>query len=118
MNNCDTNFFEGYFNRNQTLHTLGTTFAPLSFGYSDKNVTAKLSEDNKMILAVDGLVEIEIPVEVVKNLIGTVDVVHCKDCEKYKERRFPDGQSYGWFCQETHYGRNPDDFCSYGVRKE
>lgn len=60
-------------------------------------------------------------VEFVQACIPTVDAVvavRCRDCKKYREKFFPNGESYGWYCSETHYGRKPDDFCSYGERRE
>lgn len=59
--------------------------------------------------------------ELIARTIPTVDaveVVRCRDCKKYREKFFPSGESYGWFCSETHYGRKPDDFCSYAERKD
>ena len=40
------------------------------------------------------------------------EIIHCKDCKYWKEAKWPDGKSYGIFCERTHYERKPDDFCS------
>jgi hypothetical protein len=57
-------------------------------------------------------------VQVCVKTVDAVEVVRCRDCKKYREKFFPNGKSYGWYCSETHYGRNPNDFCSYAERRE
>lgn len=43
-----------------------------------------------------------------------VEVVRCKDCKK----KMPYGQDGSFYCDKMLYHANPDDFCSYGERKE
>ena len=45
--------------------------------------------------------------------INAVEVVRCKDCKHSHS-------SYGkWFChQKTYRHMSPEDFCSYGERKD
>ena len=50
------------------------------------------------------------------------DVVKCKNC-KHCEHCFPSkakGEEpvEGWYCNTFRQWRSPDDFCSYGRRKE
>ena len=44
------------------------------------------------------------------------DIVRCKECNKY----FYDKLNDAWFCRIHEYGEEfkPDDFCSYGERRE
>lgn len=45
-----------------------------------------------------------------------VPVVHCKDCIHYKRVI---GAVGGWCgCTYTDFETDPDDFCSFGTRKE
>ena len=52
--------------------------------------------------------------------VDAVPVVRCKDCKHYK----PQKQSAHWKCTSPYCMRvvavkvKPDDFCSYGQRKE
>lgn len=57
-----------------------------------------------------------------KNAADVVEVVRCKDC-KYCEHCYPvkeiGGEAVeGWYCKIRKRCMRPDDFCSYGKRKE
>ena len=50
------------------------------------------------------------------------EVVRCKDC-KYCEHSYPakaigEEALEGWYCNIFRQWRKPDDFCSYGERRE
>lgn len=60
--------------------------------------------------------------ELYKPTADVVEVVRCKDC-KYCEHCYPvkaiGGEAVeGWFCKTRKRCMLPDDFCSYGERKE
>ena len=54
--------------------------------------------------------------------IQGIDLVRCKECKYYTKRKFTDGSGEIWeedVCD--HYNLTaplPDDFCSYGERKD
>ena len=51
-----------------------------------------------------------------------VIVVRCKNCKKcklcYPEKQIGKEATPGWYCKEHKSYRRPDDFCSYGERRE
>ena len=50
--------------------------------------------------------------------IDAVEVVRCKEC-KYGDTGTDEEGNKFWKCLGVHYGgTKPDDFCSYGERKE
>ena len=77
-----------------------------------------------------GTVEVELKpkdIEEIKNKIkedlineGFVEVVRCKDCKYCVDDKYDTG--YGvqphFMCDYTESGVNPDDYCSYGERKD
>lgn len=56
--------------------------------------------------------------------VGAVEVVRCKDCKWYKEGRILKGKKFCFRLKHPQedrrigYNFSPDDFCSYGERKE
>ena len=54
--------------------------------------------------------------------VDAVEVVRCKDCKHckvcYPEKQIDKEATQGWFCKEHKSYRKPDDFCSYGERRE
>lgn len=48
--------------------------------------------------------------------IDAVEVVRCKDCEYYEREECM--CPYIWMSDCAHLYPNPDDYCSYGKRKE
>ena len=54
--------------------------------------------------------------------VDAVEVVRCKDCKSckicYPEKQIGKEATPGWFCKEHGRYRRPDDFCSYGERKD
>ena len=54
--------------------------------------------------------------------VEAVEVVRCKDC-KYCEMCYPEKQldkeaTQAWLCKKYKRWTKPDDFCSYGERRE
>ena len=51
--------------------------------------------------------------------VDAVEVVRCKDCKWYQIRKWDD-QTPKYDCRKTHalLDVKPDDFCSYGERRE
>jgi hypothetical protein len=51
-----------------------------------------------------------------------VEVVRCKNCKRcmlcYPEKQIGKDATPGWYCKEHKSYRRPDDFCSYGERKD
>ena len=59
--------------------------------------------------------------QALKRLNGyAVPVVRCKDCKYYDERYEDCNHPALWFeyCSDCGLSMNPDDFCSYGERKD
>jgi hypothetical protein len=54
-----------------------------------------------------------------QNAVDAVGVVRCKDCKWYKIRKWDDNKPE-YDCRKTHalLDVKPDDFCSYGERKD
>ena len=86
---------------------------------------AEFKETRKLILAgethLDNLAEGFVEADRVIREMPTVDaevVVRCKDCKHYDMgvclKIYSDGNAH----QEAWQSRKPDDFCSYGERKE
>ena len=54
--------------------------------------------------------------------VDAVEVVRCKDCKHcklcYPEKQIDKEATPGWYCKEHKSYRKPDDFCSYGERKD
>lgn len=55
--------------------------------------------------------------------IGAVGIVRCKDCKHYKEFRTKRNKQIMRLCcrmgkNDMEYSVKPDDFCSYGERKD
>ena len=55
--------------------------------------------------------------------VDAVEVVRCKDCKHYKEFRTKRNKQIMRLCyrmgkNDMEYSVKPDDFCSYGERKE
>ena len=55
--------------------------------------------------------------------LDAVEVVRCKDCKHYKEFRTKRNKQIMRLCcrmgkNDMEYSVKPDDFCSYGERKE
>lgn len=54
--------------------------------------------------------------------LDLVPVVRCKDCEAcemcYPEKQIDKEATPGWYCKKHKSYRRPDDFCSYGERRE
>lgn len=54
--------------------------------------------------------------------VDAVEVVRCKECKScmlcYPEKRLDKEATPGWFCKVHKRYRKPDDFCSYGERRE
>ena len=50
------------------------------------------------------------------------ELVRCKDCKhcklRYPEKQIDKEATPGWYCKEHKSYRRPDDFCSYGERRE
>ena len=64
----------------------------------------------------DILAEIERVVKSEKPIGDVARVVWCKDCKHFTERR---NKAYnGHFCERIVEFIQPDDFCSYGERKD
>lgn len=55
-------------------------------------------------------------------LVDAVEVVRCKNCKScqicYPEKQIGKEATPGWYCKEHKRYRSPDDFCSYGERRE
>ena len=51
-----------------------------------------------------------------------VEVVRCKDCKicdfSYPAKPIGEEAIPGWYCKKYRCYRKPDDFCSYGERKD
>lgn len=47
-----------------------------------------------------------------------VEVVRCKDCENYKQSKYLPDDEMVCMCWSDWLYTDPDDFCSYGERKE
>lgn len=57
-----------------------------------------------------------------KNKADFVEVVRCKDCV-YCDRCYPVKEinkeaTEGWYCNPNRHYVKPDDFCSYGERRD
>ena len=56
-----------------------------------------------------------------KNKADFVEVVRCKDCKQcdhsYPAKAKDEEALEGWYCNIFRQWRKPDDFCSYGERK-
>lgn len=54
--------------------------------------------------------------------VDIVEVVRCKDCKHcmlcYPEKQIDKDATPGWYCKDQKKYRRPDDFCSYGERRE
>ena len=54
--------------------------------------------------------------------VDAVEVVRCKDCKScmfcYPEKQIGKEATPGWYCKDQKGYRRPDDFCSYGERKD
>ena len=54
--------------------------------------------------------------------VDAAEVVRCKDCKHcrmcYPEKQIGKEATPGWYCKEHKRYRRPDDFCSYGERRE
>lgn len=54
--------------------------------------------------------------------VDAVEVVRCKNCKScdlhYPEKQIDKEATPGWYCKEHKRYRKPDDFCSYGERKD
>ncbi len=62
------------------------------------------------------------PIAMITPTADVVEVVRCKDCRKC-DHSFPmkaigEEAVEAWYCNTFRQWRNPDDFCSYGERKE
>ena len=70
---------------------------------------AILKEDPKLAYCID-----EIPG------VDAVPVVRCKDCKYYNERNEDCDHPALWveYCSDFGLDMKPDDFCSYGERRE
>ena len=58
-----------------------------------------------------------------KRLNGyAMPVVRCKGCKHcmlcYPEKQIGKDATPGWYCKDQKKYRRPDDFCSYGERRE
>ena len=54
--------------------------------------------------------------------VDAVEVVRCKDCRDcemcYPEKRLDREATQAWLCKRYKRFTKPDDFCSYGERRE
>ena len=54
--------------------------------------------------------------------VDAAEVVRCKDCKScklcYPEKQIGKEATPGWYCKKHKSYRRPDDFCSYGERRE
>ena len=54
--------------------------------------------------------------------VDAVEVVRCKDCKicdfSYPAKPIGEEAIPGWYCKKYRCYRKPDDFCSYGERKD
>ena len=54
--------------------------------------------------------------------LGFTGVVFCKECKNcklcYPEKQIDKEPTQGWYCKEHKSYRKPDDFCSYGERRD
>lgn len=48
---------------------------------------------------------------------NSIDIVFCEDCPKHKVVPFGENACFYW-CDLRGHAINPDDFCSYGERKD
>jgi hypothetical protein len=57
-----------------------------------------------------------------KNKADFVEVVRCKDCKccehSYPAKAIGEEALEGWYCNIFRQWRKPDDFCSYGERRD
>lgn len=86
-----------------------------------ENTTAKKDEHfrNEMLKKLETKSNfIELPANLQGILVAMVEVVRCKDCKHYDMgvclKIYSDGNVHA----ATWQKRKPDDFCSYGTRKE
>ena len=54
--------------------------------------------------------------------VDAVEVVRCKDCKScmfcYPEKQIDKEATPAWYCKLLKGSRRPDDFCSFGERRE
>lgn len=69
-----------------------------------------------------GSVNIDAPCVSFKNKTDVVEVVRCKNCKccehSYPAKAIGEEALEGWYCNIFRQWRKPDDYCSYGERKD
>lgn len=84
------------------------------YGYDTHNM--HFYTDETLTIEVDMS---EVPREEIEKVLGGVPIVRCKDCKHWKKLmpEDPDGDER-CMLTELYDGREPNDYCSYGERRE